>query len=63
MLRIPGDDDEEEEDEDEEGGVKFMCPETGAHFEFSDMTSRLNRLGQVWEQLDAAVEEERLFLL
>jgi len=62
MLRIPGDD-EDEEEEDEEGGVKFMCPETGAHFEFSDMTGRLNRLGQVWEQLDAAVEEERLFML
>lgn len=45
MLRIPGDDDEEEEEE--EGGVKFMCPETGAHFEFGDMCGRLGRLGQV----------------
>jgi hypothetical protein len=57
MLRIPGDDESEEEDE-EEGGVKFMCPETGAHFEFGDMCGRMDRLGSVREQLELAVQEE-----
>ena len=45
MLRIPGDDeDEEDEEEEDQGGVKYMCPDTGAHFEFEDMCGRLDRL-------------------
>lgn len=27
--------------DDDDGGLKYTCPETGAHFEFSDMCSRL----------------------
>jgi len=41
MLRIPGENEEEEEEEEEEGGVKYFCPDSGAHFEFDDMCGRL----------------------
>ena len=30
----------------EDAGVKYTCPNTGAHFEFKDLCKRMTRLGE-----------------
>ena len=41
-----------------EEGEKYQCPETGAHFEFLDMCSRLKKLQTRRAVIDKALEDE-----
>ena len=37
---------------DEGGGLKYSCPVTGAHFEFTDICKRITMVGKLRDKLE-----------